>query len=173
MFSVGFLFPGNSWVLFWETETLASREIVFPKTGTQQKVWDHSVLKLPSNNSQNHENLLFWCLVRPDSVKFRGNKFVWSMQSSWTPLNYTNFNLDYCFSTFCSISSFPIFTVFWTQARVGFCWGGRMPPSLWVCWGLGTSVPFTQMGDDIHLLQASLSHERDCSKSQSKPKRDR
>ena len=63
-------------------------------------------MQLPSNNSKNHENRLFWCLVRPDSVKLRGKSFVWSVRSSWTPATPPKFNLDYSFPIFYSMFQF-------------------------------------------------------------------
>ena len=70
----------------WETETLALRTIVFPKTGTKRKVLGPFYDEVVFQEFPNHENLLFLCLVRPDSVKLRGKRFVWSVRSSWTPL---------------------------------------------------------------------------------------
>jgi len=69
-------------------------------------------MKLLSKKQANHANLVIWCLVRPDSVKLPGKRFVWSVRSSLTPLNI-QFQLKLQFSHFLLYFQFiAVFTIF-------------------------------------------------------------
>ena len=87
----------------WETETptcafclflwwlmdyvnIENRSLCSRGRGPKGRFWDHFVMKRLSNLLPNVEKWTFWCLARPDSVKLRGKRFVWSVRSFWTPL---------------------------------------------------------------------------------------